>query len=156
MLRMIQQLAAGQDFKSEEDFRRFMEENVVGKSPEELAAMLGDAGPRTPDDEADRLLSKLPHDPPPHEAIAAARQALEISEGCVTAWLILALHAESARKALEICDQGIARGRERFAERIADVRPGHGLWGWIEARDFMRLFCEKAHSEENLGDYGAC
>ena len=155
MLKMIQRLAEGQDFKSEEDFRRFMDEKVVGKTPEELAAMLGNAGPRTPDDEADLLLSKLPHDPTPDAAVAAARQALEISEGCVTAWLILATHAQSAGKALEFCDQGIARGRERFAERIAEDGPGRGLWGWIDARDFMRLFCEKARAEENLGDFEA-
>lgn len=155
MLRMIQRLAEEQDFKSEEDFRRFMDENVVGKTPEELAAMLSTSGPRTPDEEADLSLSKLPHDPTPDEAVVAAKQALEISEGCVTGWLILASHAESARKALEFCDQGIARGRQRFAKRIAKDGPERGLWGWIDARDFMRLFSEKARVEENLGDYGA-
>jgi hypothetical protein len=78
-----------------------MEEDVAGKTPEELAAMLSTAGPRTPDEEADLLLSKLAHDPAPDEAIAAARHALEISEVCVTAWLIVASHAGSAGKALE-------------------------------------------------------
>lgn len=155
MLKMIQRLAEGQDFKSEEDFRRFMEENLVGKTPEELAAMLEHSPPRTPDDEADLLLSKLPHDPPPDEAVNAARRALEISEHCVTAWLILASHERSAVRAFDLIEQGIARGRERFAERIADLRPGDGLWGWIEARDFMRLLNEKARLQELLGDYGA-
>lgn len=155
MLRMIQRLAAEQDFKSEEDFRRFMEENVVGKTPEELAAMLSTAGPLTPDEEADLFLSKLPHDPPPDEAVAVAKQALEISEDCVSAWLILASHAESVGKALEFCDLGIARGRKRFADRIAETGAGRGLWGWIEARDFMRLLFERARAEESLGDFGA-
>ncbi len=115
--------------------------------------MLEDVPAGSPDEEADLLLARLPEDASLEEEIEAATQALEISEGCVSAWLILGMNAESHEAALELFERGIAAGRKRFADLLASSADGGGVWGWIEARDFMRLLHEKARVLELVGNF---
>lgn len=57
-----------------------------------------------------------------------------------------------ARHSRGVATQGLARGRERFAREIAEAGPESGLWGYVEARDFMRLLHEKAKLHEISGE----
>jgi tetratricopeptide (TPR) repeat protein len=60
------------------------------------------------------------------------------------AWFEYGVYAEDTATALDRFEKGIEKGRERFEEQIKESGEGHGLWGYIEARDFMRLLEEKA------------
>lgn len=71
----------------------------------------------------------------------------------MAAWLVLAQLAKTPEEAIEILNQGIARGRELHADLIASLSEEHDIWGHIETRSFMRLFYELAltHTEtDNL------
>lgn len=143
-MKLIQRIAAGRDFETMEDFQRFMNEEVVGRTPEDLAAMADALSPETPVEQADGMIDDLPEDASAGHIARIAKQALALSEDSMAAWLAWGIHAESDDKAMEVFEKGIARGRVRFAGLIAESGPGHGLWGHIEARDFMRLLHERA------------
>lgn len=151
MMKAVRKIAASQEFESPEDFQNFLNAHVVGRPPEELAAMLEDGGPRTPLEQADRLMDEIPEDALPEEYVRTAKQALTLSEDCIAAWLELGIQEEDAAKAMERFEQGIARGRVRFKEQIEAATAERGLWGWIEARDFMRLLHEVARLQEVFG-----
>lgn len=152
MMKAIQKIAASREFESEAEFQDFLNTQVVGRSPEELAAMLEDAGPRTPLEQAERLMDEIPEDALPEAYVRTAKQALTLSEDCLAAWLELGIQEEDAAKAMERFEQGLVRGRTRFREQIGEAGPERGLWGSIEARDFMRLLHEKARLQEAQGE----
>lgn len=143
-MRLVQRIADARGFETMEEIQRFMNEEVVGRTPEELAAMAEDLSPETPVEQADRMIDELPEDASAGHIVRTSKQALALSEDSMAAWLAWGIHAESADKALEVFEKGIARGRVRFADLIAETGPEHGLWGHIEARDFMRLLYERA------------
>ena len=80
-------------------------------------------------------------------------KALEIAPYCISAWLALGVHEEDHAKALEYFDQGIEKGRVRFDGLIESLEEGLGMWGWVEARDFMRLLHQRALVLEALGQH---
>lgn len=143
-MKLIQRIASGKDFATMEEFQRFMNEQVVGRTPEELAAMADEASPETAVDRADRLIGEIPEEATEEHVIRSAKEALAISEDCMAAWLMWGIHAENDAKAMELFEKGIGRGRKRFADLLAETGPERGLWGHIEARDFMRLLHERA------------
>lgn len=151
-MKAIQKIAAEKDFDSVEDFERFLNEQVVGSSPEELAAMLESDEPLTPLEQADRLIDNIPDDATPEERTRTAKQALMLSQDCTAAWLEFAMLEEDDGKAMDAVEQGLARGRVRFKKQIESAPTDGGLWGWIEARAFMRLLHEKARIHGSLGD----
>lgn len=143
-LKLIQRIAAGRGFESMVEIQRFMNEEVIGMTPEELAAMADELSPETPVEQADRMIHDLPENASAGHIVRTAKQALALSEDSMAAWLAWGIHAESDGKAMEVFEKGIARGRGRFADLIGETGPQHGLWGHIEARDFMRLLHERA------------
>lgn len=151
-LRLIHRLVAEKNFGSQDELKRFLNDEVIGKTPVQLAAMLGGSAAETPLDQAEHLFETLPAGITTAELLRTAKQALELSDQCMSAWLALAIHEKSHRKAAELVEQGLARGRERFAKEIAEAGPDNGLWGYVEARDFMRLLHEKAKLHEISGE----
>jgi tetratricopeptide (TPR) repeat protein len=143
-MKLVQRIAAGRGFETMEEIQRFMNEEVIGRTPEELAAMADEVSPATPVEQADRMIEDLPENASAGNIVRTAKQALALSEESMAAWLAWGIHAESDDKAMEVFEKGITRGRNRFADLIAETGPNHGLWGHIEARDFMRLLHERA------------
>lgn len=144
MTKMIHKIVASKDFGSLEEMQQFVKENIVGREMEEIEAMLPDDGPPSDFDRAESLIEGIPEGTAPEEVVRIAKQALALSEYCMGAWFEYGVYAEDAATALERFEKGIERGRVRFQEQIRESGEGHGLWGYIEARDFMRLLEEKA------------
>lgn len=144
MTKMIHKIVASKDFGSIEEVQQFVREHLAGREMEELEAMLPDDGPQSDFERAESLINGIPEGTAPEEVVRIAKQALAYSEDCMGAWFEYGVHAEDTATALERFEKGIEKGRVRLQEQIKKSGEGHGLWGYIEARDFMRLLEEKA------------
>lgn len=148
MLRQIRRIADASGFQSEAEIQKFMEEHVMGKTPEQVAELADRLAPPTDLERANRLMESLDdeqgYDEDHAGIVGTARAALEISQDCLGAWLHLGLCERDHDKALDYFEQGIQRGRECFAEEIASPEGDLGLWGNVEARDLIRLMVQKA------------
>jgi tetratricopeptide (TPR) repeat protein len=152
-MKLIQKVLMSQGLQTPEELEKFLNERMVGKPLDQLAAEFEGEEPTTELDRADYLMDGLAEDASPAEIRGTAEQALKLSPYCIAAWLALGRLEEDAAKALEFCDQGIEKGRVRFDGLIESLEEGQGIWGWIEARDFMRLLHERAIRLEELGDF---
>ena len=152
MTKMIHKVVASKDFGSIEEMQRYVKENLAGKEMEELEAMLPDDGPQSDLDRAESLIDGIPDGTTTAEVVRIAKQALALSEDCMGAWFEYGVYAEDTATALERFEKGIERGRVRFEKQIKESGEGHGLWGYIEARDFMRLLEEQAKALVELGE----
>ena len=152
MTKMIHKIIASKDLGSIEEMQLYAKENLVGREMEELEAMLPNDGPQSDFDRAESLIDGIPDGTTRAEVVRIAKQALALSEDCMGAWFEYGVYAEDTATALERFEQGIERGRVRFVEQIKESGEGHGLWGCIEARDFMRLLAEKAKALVELGE----
>ena len=148
MTKMIHKIVASKDFESIEEMQQFVKEHLAGRKMEELEAMLPDDGPPSDFDRAESLIDGIPEGTAPEEVVRIAKQALALSDFCMGAWFEYGVYAEDTATALERFEKGIERGRVRFEEQIKESGEGRGLWGYIEARDFMRLLEEKAKAVE--------
>lgn len=144
MTKMIHKIVASKDFGSIEEMQQFVKDHLTGREMEELEAMLPDDALQSDFERAESLIAGIPEGTAPEEMVRIAKQALALSDYCMGAWFDYGVYAEDAATALERFEQGIERGRVRFEEQIKESGDGHGLWGYIEARDFMRLLEEKA------------
>lgn len=152
-MKLIQKAIMAQGIQSPEELEKFLNARMVGKPLDELAAEFAGEGPKTDLDRAEELMDELDEDAAPARIRRVAEQALKLSPYCVSAWLALANQEEDPGKALEILEQGIEKGRVRFEGLIESLEEGQGLWGWIEARDFMRLLHARAVVFETLGEF---
>lgn len=144
MTKIIHKIIATKDFGSIEEMQDFVRDHLAGLDLEELKAMLPDDALQSDFERAESLIAGIPEGTPPAEFVRIAKQALALSEYCMGAWFEYGVYAEDTATALERFEKGIKKGRERFEEQIEASGEGHGLWGYIEARDFMRLLEEKA------------
>ncbi len=148
----IQKLLASKNFQSTEELKKYLNDQLVGKSLSDLSALMDHNNePKTDLERAESLIDSLKGNESPSEIIRTAKQALKISQECLGAWLELGIHENDHDKALELFEQGIQHGRVRFADLIATLDGQNGLWGWVEARDFMRLLQQRAIVLELLG-----
>lgn len=152
-MKLIQKAIMSQGIQTPGELEKFLNERLVGKPLDELAAEFADEGPKTDLDRAEDLMDGLAEDASPAEVRRTAEKALEITPYCISAWLALGVHEEDHAKALEYFDQGIEKGRVRFDGLFEALEEGQGIWGWIEARDFMRLLHQRALVLEALGQY---
>ncbi len=144
MMKMIHKIVASREFGSIEEMQGFVGDYLIGLDLEELEAMLPDDGPQSDLERAESLMDGIPEGTSAEEVIRIAKQALALSEYCMGAWFEFGVYAEDTATALERFEKGIERGRVCLEEQIRKSGVGHGLWGSIEARDFMRLLEEKA------------
>jgi tetratricopeptide (TPR) repeat protein len=152
-LGLIQKALASKNFASTEEMERYLNENFTGKTMDEFGALLAEDAPQDDLSRAQRLLDDLADEPTPAEIRRAAKAALKISEDCCEAWHALSDLEKNPAKALKLVDQGIARGRIRCADLLDHSDDNLGLWGWIEARDFLRLLRQRAVVLEELGNF---
>ncbi len=152
-MKLIHKAIMSQGIQSPEELQKFINERLVGRPIDELAAEFASDEPQSDLERAEYLMDGLDEDTPAATIRHTAEKALEISPLCLSAWLALGANAEDPAKALGYLEQGIEKGRERFAELIDSLEDGHGLWGWIEARDFMRLLHNRARVLEALADF---
>lgn len=151
-MKLIQKAIMSQGIQTPEDLEKFLNERLVGKPLDELAEEFGSEEPKTDLDRADSLMDRLAEDASAEEIRGTAEIALKLSPYCIAAWLALEMLEEDPAKALDLCAEGIEKGRVRFDGLIESLEEGQGIWGWIEARDFMRLLHARAYRLEETGD----
>lgn len=151
-MKLIQKALMAQGIQTPEELKKFLNDRLVGKPLDVLAEEFGDIEPKNDFERAEALMDRMPEDAFPAEIRRTAQQVLELSPFCIAAWLVLSQLEEDPKRALKICDEGIEKGRVRFDGLMESLEEGQGLWGWIEARDFMRLLLERAFRLEELGD----
>ncbi len=144
-LGMIGNVLSDKDFSSAEEATQFLNEAFTGRSMSDSLAEW-DTRPPSLLDEAHDVLDRIDPDAPLTSQRRYAKKALDITPDCMEAWETLAWSYESPKKIEEAHLKGIAHGRELHADLIAEIDEQHGLWGYVEARPFMRLF-------ESLADF---
>jgi tetratricopeptide (TPR) repeat protein len=143
-MRAIQRALVSKNLRTPEELERFLLDKVADKPFDELMETLAEEGLRTELEEAEDLMDSLNEFHTPLEVTRTAREALKIFPECLEAWRALGVHEEDPQKSLEIFDLGIAYGRLRYGSLISYVEGEMGIWGWIEARDFLRLMEQRA------------
>lgn len=151
-MKAIQKAMVSRDFQTKEELEQFLIANLADKPIDEVGAMLEQSEPQTDLARAEDLMANIPEEALPNSIRRTAKQALAISQDCLSAWLELGIQEEDEAKALTLFDQGIERGRIRFKDLIDSLDEEYGMWGWIEARDFMRLLQHRALALEALGE----
>jgi tetratricopeptide (TPR) repeat protein len=142
---MIGDVLSNKDFSSPEEANKFLNEAFTGRSMTDSLAEW-DTRPSTPLNEARETLNEMPDDATSTTKRRYAKKALEISKDCMEAWEALAWSYQSPGKIESTLLEGLSHGRKLHAELIAEAGEDHGLWGYHEARPFMRLL-------ERLADF---
>jgi tetratricopeptide (TPR) repeat protein len=145
LMGMIGDVLSNKEFSTLEEANQFLNEAFTGRTMSDSLAEW-DTRPSTPLDEAREVLNQMPDDCTPETERRYAKKALEISKDCMEAWERLAWSYRSPEKIESTILEGLAHGRKLHADLIATVGEEHGLWGYHEARPFMRLL-------ENLADF---
>lgn len=122
-----------QDFDSEEEINQFLQQQLVsGKSfspPPQRA--LSDL------DKAQNLMYQAYEARTKTQMVKLARKALEISQDCADAYVMLAeLNAPTMAEALALYEAGVKAGERALGEEFEELK-GH-FWGFIETRPYMR------------------
>jgi len=148
---MIGDVLSNKEFSSTEEANKFLNEAFNGRSMTDSLAER-DTRSSTPLDEAREVLNEMPDDATSTTERRYAKKSLEISKDCMEAWETLAWSYRSPGRIESNLLEGLAQGRKFHAELIAEVGEDHGLWGYHEARPFMRLMHSLAmfYQEEGL------
>lgn len=132
--------------KVSSDLGRLLREREFG-SVEEANAFLGklldsgeplpSASPRTPLEEAQDLMYQA-WDCSGKQRVKLARQALEISDDCADAYVLLAEESStSLEHARDLFQQGVKAGERALGPQAFEEDVGH-FWGMLETRPYMR------------------
>lgn len=93
--------------------------------------------PKTPLEEATAIMYDA-WDATGKERIKLARKALEISEDCADAYVLLAEEsAKSLEEARDLYEKGVKAGERAIGPKTFEEEAGH-FWGMIETRPYMR------------------
>lgn len=115
--------------------RRMMESAMAG-----LGAALGAVGgPSDPKlREAQQLMYRAWEERNPARRLTLAHEALALSPDCADAYVLLAEEeADTAARALDFYQQGVAAGERALGAGYFDENAGH-FWGLLETRPYMR------------------
>jgi tetratricopeptide (TPR) repeat protein len=139
-----------QQFESMEEAQSFLNDYLS-----ERGGSLEDApAPATPLERAQELVYDAFESDDPQERVDLAEEALEISEECADAYVILAEEsAEDAEEARELYEAGVRAGERALGEEIFTEQKGN-FWGILETRPYMRSLEGLAASLWVLGERG--
>src|SRR5215210_1502327 len=123
-----------QEFESIDEANAFLNQYLS-----EGGASLEDApAPSTPLERAQELIYDAFDTDDPQRRVELAEEALEISEDCADAYVILAEEtAEDAGEARELYEAGVRAGERALGEEIFTEEAGN-FWGILETRPYMR------------------
>jgi tetratricopeptide (TPR) repeat protein len=97
----------------------------------------GESAERTPLQQAQELMYTAFDESNPKRQVKLAEQALQLSEDCADAYLVLADHSKSRKESLELIEKAVAAGEralgpEYFRDSVGD------FWLLLETRPYMR------------------
>lgn len=126
----LHRLLETQDFKSEEELRKFMD-NLIGKQipsfPQETL---------TNKEQAQNLVFDA-YDLTQAKAKANIEKALKLDPDCIEAYEFLGTMERTAELASTFYEKGISIGRKKFGSKYLEKNKGF-FWGLYETRPFMR------------------
>jgi tetratricopeptide (TPR) repeat protein len=133
-----------QEFKSIDEAQSYMEELLNSGGP------LPSQRPSSPLEKAQDLVYEAWEASGP-DRLDLALEALDISEDCADAWIILAEEvAGSLHEARVLYAEGVRAGERALGEEIFEEMSGH-FWGVLETRPYMRARAGLAESLWSLG-----
>jgi tetratricopeptide (TPR) repeat protein len=148
MMSDLQRLLAAQDFESEEDVRKFMD-NLVGKELPDFKNVEFNPKYKAQDLVFDAL------ELPPSKAKANIQKALLLDPDCIEAYEYLGSIEESPEIASVFYEKGIAIGRRMFGGEFLKKNKGM-FWGLHETRSFMRCLQQYADCLYTSGKEKEC
>jgi tetratricopeptide (TPR) repeat protein len=118
-----------------------------------LKEMEGESLKLTPLQEAQKLMNMAFQTSSRKERIWLARDALEICEDCVDAYVVLAEEEhQDIEEVRNLYQAGVAAGRRTLGEEFFKENKGY-FWGVVETRPFMRALTGLAHANYIIGEY---
>jgi tetratricopeptide (TPR) repeat protein len=137
-----------QQFESIDEAQAFLNRYLS-----EGGASLEDApAPTTPLERAQELIYEAFDTDDPQRRVDLAAEALEISEDCADAYVVLAEEtAEDAGEARELYEAGVRAGERALGDEIFTEEAGN-FWGILETRPYMRALEGLASSLWVLGE----
>lgn len=134
MTARIGRIMGEQDFESLDEANAFLERYIseVGGSLENAPP------PATPLERAQELIYDAFESDDPQRRVELAERALEVSDECADAYVILAEEtAEDAEEAKELYEAGVKAGERALGEGFFAEEAGH-FWGILETRPYLR------------------
>jgi tetratricopeptide (TPR) repeat protein len=134
MTARITRILDEQEFESIDEANAFLERYISkgGASLEDAPA------PSTPLERAQELIYDAFETDDPERRVELAEEALEISEDCTDAYVILAEEtAEDAAEARELYEAGVQAGERALGEETFTEGAGN-FWSILETRPYMR------------------
>ncbi len=145
MLYNIGRHVEGREFKTKEEFDRFL------KQSDGVKKVVPSAPPRNALEEAQNVMYDAWDAEDADERVRLARKALEISHDCADAYVLLAEEvAENTWEAHDLYRNGVAAGERALGEQFLKENIGH-FWGILETRPYMRAREGMADALMNLG-----
>ncbi len=134
MHRAIGRLMDQHDFKSSKEAEQFIQNQIMGKSVEEIQALTV----FEPPEEAQELAYKAMEAENPDEALELADEALQLDPDCIDALMIkVEFTARSIPDVIDSLKKIIARAEQKLGRKYFEENKGH-FWGLVETRPYMR------------------
>ncbi len=144
----LQRLLNAQDFKSEDELRKFMD-GLVGKQipsfPKEALSF---------QEQAQDLVFAA-YELTPAKAKANIEKALKLDPDCIEAYEFLGSMEKSAEVATAFYEKGISIGRRVFGGTYLEEHKGM-FWGFHETRPFMRCLQQYSECLYEIGKVREC
>jgi len=134
MNRLIAKLMNSKDFKDVKEANLFIQEQLIGKDPDEVRGLLE----YDPVEEAQELAFDAMETDDPYEALELCRKALDIDPDCLDAsFLIIQLTARSLSETIKKTEKLLADAEKKFGREYFEENKGD-FWGLVETRPYMR------------------
>jgi len=134
MNRVISRLMSEREFKSDEEAKRFMQTQIIGKNLDEILE-LADYDSL---EEAQDLAYEAMEAEDPFEILELTRKALQLDPDCVDALMLMAnLTSRSLSEKIKKVKKIINRAEQKLSKKYFEENKGH-FWGLVETRPYMR------------------
>jgi hypothetical protein len=134
MTARIGRIMGEQDFESMDEANTFLERHVS----EGGGSLENAPPPATPLERAQELIYDAFETDDPQRRVELAERALEVSDECADAYVILAEEtAQDAEEAKELYEAGVKAGERALGEGFFAEEAGY-FWGVLETRPYLR------------------
>ena len=144
----FQRLLETQEFKSEEDVRKFMD-NMVGQKipsfPKEILNL---------NEQAQDMVYEA-YELPVTKGTKQVKKALELDPNCIEAYEYLATMEDNPEVSIAFLEKGIEIGKRIFGGKYLQEHKGM-FWGFHETRPFMRCLSQYSECLYAVGKVKEC
>ena len=132
MMADLNRLLAQQNFESEADVNKFMQELMASGG-----GFVPEVAPQTALEEAQDIMFEAFESPNRRQRINLARKALKVSPDCADAYVLLAEEtAKTPAEARALYEEGVKAGERALGADFEELKGS--FWGFHETRPYMR------------------